>query len=1825
MGPTVQISRGFDAGQGDNINQSSWRRRWLNWRRATLSGQPRRALNAISRPRFEILEDRVTPSVTAQFGLANESFQETAGTFTIPVLLSSISVTATTVPFTLSGTAESGTDYSGVTASPVVIPAGQIGVNITGTLLTPNDGVQTLTFTLGTPTGATLGATTVNTMTISQPTANPTTLSIANSSVIEPGPGGTVKMAFTVTRTGDLTSQITVGYTTVAGTAQPSADFTPETGTTTFASGSATATISIPILHDGVTNSPTLTFSVQLTGIVNVVGPPVTLAAPTSFAAGNGRTIPQSVMLGDVNGDGKPDLIVTSTTNTSSPGMISVLLNTTAPGATTPSFATQQTFAAGLQPIGVALADVNGDGLPDIVVLNQSGSGGSVSVLLNTTTPGSTTANFATQQVFGTGTNSRALALADVNGDGKPDIIVADYDDDTVSVLLNTTTPGSTTASFAGRQTFITGDEPIALAVGDVNGDGKADILVANENDNTVSVLLNTSASGSTTASFAAQQTFATGQDPRALALADLNGDGTPDIVVVNNFDNTVSVLLNTTTPGSATASFATQQTFAAGSGSKSVAVDDVNGDGKPDILLANEGGSTVSVLVNTTLAGSTTASFATQQTFATGSGPYSVAFGDVNGDGKPDLITADTLGTVSVLLNTTVLGAATITPAFQRTTFAAGAQPFSVAVGDLNGDGKPDLVIANASDNTVSVLLNTTVPGATTPSFATQQIFVTGSDPQAVALGDVNGDGELDILVADTGAGAVSVFLNTTLPGSTTASFPTQQTFATGGQPVDVTVADINGDGKPDIVTANNLASTVSVLLNTTTTGASTASFATKQTFASGSETNSVALGDVNGDGKPDILVTNVIDHTVAVLLNMTTPGAATASFAAPQTVATGQGVRSVAVKDINGDGKPDIAFANYYDKTVSALLNTTSPGATTLSFATQQTFATGSSPGSVLLGDVNGDGQPDIIVGNVSGTFGVSVLLNTTATGATTPSFAPQQAFAMGVGVRSVALADVNGDYRPDIIVAGANVNGAVVQTNLPVTIPGNLATGTIVVPAGPPTVQFSVASETVDESAGTFSITVTLSASSGSSVSVPFTLSGTAVNGTDYSGVTASPLSIAADNTTATITGTLLPDPGASQTLIFTLGTPTNATLGGTTANTLTITEPAITPTVQFSAASETVDESAGSFSITVALSAASSQAVSVPFTLSGTAANGTDFSGVTASPLSIAAGNTTATITGTLISDPGASQTLIFTLGTPTNATLGATTVNTLTITEPGITPSVQFSTASETIDESAGTFSITVALSASSIQTVSVPFTLSGTAVGGTDYSGVTSSPLSIAAGDTSATIAGTLLADPGANPTLIFTLGTPTNATLGGTTVNTLTITEPGITPTVQFSTASETVDESAGTFSITVSLSAASSQAVSVPFTVSGTAVSGTDFSGLTTSPLSIAAGDTTATITGTLLSDPGASPTLIFTLGTPSNANLGRTTVNTLTVTEPTGTTVNLSGTVYFDFNVNGVLDSGEPGLPGRTVFLDLKNSGNLDVGDPSTVTAADGSYEFKGLTPGAYTVRELIQYDNVDVTGAGASRVVVANANVAGINIGNLLYNPAFPVFAVADLFTPTPNADATTAYVHGLYQTILDRAAEPQGLAYWVGLLQSGVTKAAVDYSFVNSKEHRQNEVAYYYVNFLGEAPDAASAVWVTDLMNGEGEEAVVQGILTMPKYNTLHPTDAEFVTDLYFHLLGRQADSGGLAHWEQLLAAGSTRSAIVADFFQSTTESAMLAAQGFYAAFLHRLADPKGDAFWVKQLQPQLQTFGQVAAGYFWTTSEYQTNANQSVA
>ncbi len=369
---------------------------------------------------------------------------------------------------------------------------------------------------------------------------------------------------------------------------------------------------------------------------------------------------------------------------------------------------------------------------------------------------------------------------------------------------------------YSPKVDFTTGNTPNDIAIGDVDGDGKPDLVVVNLGSNTISILRNISTLGSSisASSFAAKVDFAAGNQPYWVGIVDVDGDGKPDLLVANSGSNTISVLRNTSTSGSIT--FAAKVDFATGSRPLLCSIADVDGDGKPDLVVANFNSNTISVLRNTSTLGSISASsFAAKVDFATGGSPSSVAIRDLDGDGKPDLvITNYSSFTISVFHNTSTLGSINASSFEAKVDFGAGSSPYNVAIDDLDGDGRPDLVVLNSGLNNISVYRNTSTLGSiSASSFAAEVIFTVGNHPVGVAISDVDGDGKLDLVIANQIDYDISVLRNTSTPGSISASsFSTPTNFNSGGQPVGVAIADLNGDGIPEIATSNYDANTVSV-----------------------------------------------------------------------------------------------------------------------------------------------------------------------------------------------------------------------------------------------------------------------------------------------------------------------------------------------------------------------------------------------------------------------------------------------------------------------------------------------------------------------------------------------------------------------------------------------------------------------------------------------------------------------------------------------------------------------------------------------------------------------------------------------------------------------------------------------------------------------------------------------------------------------------------------------------------------------------------------------------------------------------------------------------
>jgi len=282
------------------------------------------------------------------------------------------------------------------------------------------------------------------------------------------------------------------------------------------------------------------------------------------------------------------------------------------------------------------------------------------------------------------------------------------------------------------------------------------------------------------------------------VTTADMDGDGNPDVVALNAANRQVDVLLV-----SASGSFALQaQDYHDIGDMTALAVADVNGDGWPDVIVTDGSGSASGVRVLLNKGDGTLAADVSYSSGAAGThGPVAVIVADVNGDGHPDIIVAnDSAGTVSVLLNH---GDGSFAASV---TYPAGSEPVALAMADLDGDGFPDLVVADLSGDSVQVLLN-----EGDGSFAAPMSETVGSQPVALTLADLDGDGHVDIVVADQGDDTAAV-----LPGHGDGSFAAASFYQTGAQPGWITAQDLNGDGRLDLVTDNYSDGSVSLFDNT-------------------------------------------------------------------------------------------------------------------------------------------------------------------------------------------------------------------------------------------------------------------------------------------------------------------------------------------------------------------------------------------------------------------------------------------------------------------------------------------------------------------------------------------------------------------------------------------------------------------------------------------------------------------------------------------------------------------------------------------------------------------------------------------------------------------------------------------------------------------------------------------------------------------------------------------------------------------------------------------------------------------------------------------------
>jgi hypothetical protein len=363
---------------------------------------------------------------------------------------------------------------------------------------------------------------------------------------------------------------------------------------------------------------------------------------------------------------------------------------------------------------------------------------------------------------------------------------------------------GVTSRIATSNSHFPVGTAPGSVEIADLNNDGKPDIVVANEQSNNVTILLGDGKGGFTQAK---GSPFPAGHDPNDIAIGDFNRDGKLDLAFANHEEKHLTVLLGngqggfTPAPNSPFAVEVKPHTHG-------VATGDLNGDGNLDLVTDSWGNDQVAVLF-----GDGKGSFNTSGTFLdVGKMPYQrVRVGDINGDGKSDIITTNLEGdSVTILLGDSKGG-------FKQSTgspFPCGDSPFNFAIGDVNGDGKPDLAIVNSPSSTadrhgkdgLTILLG---DGAGGFRMLAGSPFATGRIPNRVAIGNVNGDGVADIAVSSPDGNNITLFL------MSSKGVASSSTIAIGGKPKGLAIRDFNGDGKADMVITNNSDNTVTVMLS--------------------------------------------------------------------------------------------------------------------------------------------------------------------------------------------------------------------------------------------------------------------------------------------------------------------------------------------------------------------------------------------------------------------------------------------------------------------------------------------------------------------------------------------------------------------------------------------------------------------------------------------------------------------------------------------------------------------------------------------------------------------------------------------------------------------------------------------------------------------------------------------------------------------------------------------------------------------------------------------------------------------------------------------------
>jgi len=858
-----------------------------------------------------------------------------------------------------------------------------------------------------------------------------------------------------------------------------------------------TATVAGAVYQVGLA-SPTGTVSFVDQSDANAVLGTATLGSGvSSLTWANSQTLangglPASVVVADFNGDGIPDMAVAN----SAGDTLTILL-----GNGDGTFTASAIPTTGSGPISIAVGDFNGDGKVDLAVGCQGSF--ALTILL-----GNGDGTFQATSVSPTlAAVPIAIASGDFNGDGKADLAVASGYSGTVTIFL-----GNGDGTFQAVSTSSSvGTDPLSIVAADFNGDGKTDVAVVSSNEvsgnyfNTVHILL-----GNGDGTFTAAANQNAGYFGSSIAVGDFNDDGKPDLAVADS--GGVEILL-----GNGDGTFTASSISVGGADFGSIAVGDFNGDGVPDLALGSYSvsGNTVAVLL-----GNDDGTFKAVSPISVAPEPQApaIALGDFNGDGRPDVVATSSFtlngsqeDSVSVFLTqlqeTATATASGISPSQagpdtvvasypgdssfaasvsaptqlykvqpppQATTTtlsvtangsavttvesgtvvtltaAVKASGLALNTGLVNfcdataahctdihllgsaqltssGTGELKLVPGTGSHSYKAIFAGTYDYGTSASSAASLSVTSPAKFPTTTSIAQSGSVGNYTLTATVSGSGGAAAptgtvsFLDTSngnhslgsdslVAGTSVRGWVGFQTpVVPGNSPITLATGDFNGDGIPDLAVGGANWTTVAILL-----GNGDGTFRSEpNSIREGNYSNFVATGDFNGDGIPDLAIAtsgNYSDLPGSVSIWL---GNGDGTFTLKSSPATGVLPQSVAIADFNGDGIPDLAVANYSDNTLTILLGNGDGTFTTVA----KSPATGLSPYFVAAGDFNGDGIQDLAVANSGGST-LTILLGNgdgTFTAAASPT--------TGNGPAAIAVGDFNGDGKADLAVANYN----------------------------------------------------------------------------------------------------------------------------------------------------------------------------------------------------------------------------------------------------------------------------------------------------------------------------------------------------------------------------------------------------------------------------------------------------------------------------------------------------------------------------------------------------------------------------------------------------------------------------------------------------------------------------------------------------------------------------------------------------------------------------------------------------------------------------------